>query len=263
MTSTATSVNEQVSRTETPNSSPPTVHSVPDSPNWETPKAHIKAQKQRIERAAKAAKEAKQAARAAEEAKRAAKAKATALPISETRPRIPDDEICRQCSIHAPHRVGMYDYDSPHLPKKIVIIKGKILKGTATTQDLMVQNTFAAVHTNYIHVPVPQAPATAQENGNHPAATPSAPKRNRERRPQNRHCKDSNCPVRAPHRRGRIHVDSRNVPTKIQIIVGKMTNNCASRDDFQLLRDFNAVHNPEVEKGETVEINDEDVEIIC
>ena len=242
MSSTAASVNEQVSRMETPNSSPPTVHSVPDSPKWETPKAHIKAQKQRIERAAKAAKEAKRAARAEEEAKRAAKAKATARPVSDARPRIPDDEVCRQCSIHAPHRVGMYSYDSPELPKKIVIIQGKILKGTATTQDLMVQNTFAC---------------------NHSAATASAPKRSRGRRLQNRNCKHSNCPVRAPHRRGRMHVDSRNVPTKIHIIMGKMANNCASREDFQLLRDFNAVHNPKVKEVDAVEMDSEDVEIIC
>lgn len=235
---------------------------MPESPKWETPKAHQRAQKQRIERAAKAAKEARAAARAAEEAQRAAKARATAQPLANGRPQYLQEELCRSCPIHAPHRIGMYKYDSPDLPKKILIIQGKVVKGTATHGDLMLQNAFAAVHTNSFHVPAPATPAAALSNAGNTAAPTSGPQRNRGRRFQNRNCRDPGCPVMAPHCRGRVHVDSRNVPRKIQTVTDRIANNRAAREEYQLLRDFHAVHNPEVEEEVNFEVDGE-AEIIC
>ena len=177
-------------------------------PKWEVPKAHRKAQKQRIDKAAKAAKEAKEAARKSQEQKAAREAIIAALKEktavsfkhgsrdqdqtqSGQPPRISDEERCWQCPIRAPHRIGIYHYESPDLPKKILIIQAKVLRGTATPQDLMLQNGFAAVHTNYAHVPIPveDLPADQQKADN---GTNTVFRRHRTPRSQNRHCKNPN-----------------------------------------------------------------------
>lgn len=254
MSQTTTTLIEQVWHTKAsaPGSSSPVA--VQESPKWETPKAHQKAQKKRIKRAAKAAKEAKMAAKA--------KVKAEAPKPSPSRAgQIPREELCKHCPIYAPHRVGMYQYNSPELPRKILIIQAKVLKGRATPEDIMLQSAFAAVHTHYTRVEAIQSNSAAT-NGDNETAQVSGSRR-RERRFRNRDCTHFKCPITAPHRCGRIHVDSRNTPRKIKIITSRIANDRAAWDDYQLIREYNAVHNPEPKQDQDGDAASEEVQIVC
>lgn len=105
-------------------------------PKWEIPKAHHKAQKQRIGTALKVAKEAKADAKA-QSGRKIQQIAQTQTKVSVEAQQyfyewIPAGELCRSCGIYAAHGVGIYRYASPEVPKKIIHIQAMILKGTAT-----------------------------------------------------------------------------------------------------------------------------------
>ena len=240
----------------------------PQSPGWETPKAHEKAQKRRIERASKAAKEAKAAAlKAAEESKAAAKgkAKAQSRPVPQRmtpmtakdskgpkpgdKAWIPREELCRSCGIYAPHRVGIYQYMSLELPYKILNIQRRITKGIATAEEIQLPNRFAAVHTNTPPTQTQHSAGPARPiNGNSRPQVPG-PRGHRQwskadKPRKNRCCRHPECPVTASHRPGRYGLNSCSTPRKIQIITAKLAEGLSMEEDHSILMAYRAVHSP-------------------
>ena len=272
----------------------PTQVSRQQSPDWETPKAHQKAQKQRIERASKVAKEAKAAAtKAAKEDKITTKGEAKAQPgpkpqqitppkakVSKgpkpgNRDWIPMEELCRSCGIHAPHRVGIYQYMSRELPYKILNIQRKISKGTATAEDIQLHNGFAAVHTNSPptgteHAAGPGRPVNGNPRLQVPPPSGHQQSSNGDKRRRRRWCRHPECPVAASHRRGRYALNSCSTPKEIQAMTAKLAEGVLTKEDYSVLMAYRVVHGPVGSHQGADEIEEVDdcasvasVEIIC
>lgn len=253
------------SQVESPLPTSPIQSPRPQSPEWETPKAHQMAQKQQISRASKVAKEAKAAAtKAAEDcnaaakevAKKAepkpimqAKAKKPAGPKPGNRNWIPSDELCRSCDIYAPHRVGIYQYMSPELPYKIFNIQRKISKGTATAEDIQLHNGFAAVHTNSPPTQAQHYAGSACPVDGNPCLQGSGPighqrSSNADRPRRFRRCRHPECRVTASHPRGRYRLSSCSTPRKIQIIMTHIAEGLVTEEEYCILVAYRAVHSP-------------------
>ena len=217
----------------------------PSSPEWETPKYHQKRQKQRNQRAEKVAQEA-----------RASPRSKTTIKLPNQTPNLggdwtPKEGLCQDCPILAPHRTGLYAYGSPELPKKILIIQAKIVKATATENDIRLQNGFAAVHAKFARGQL--QPVTEFANaGDNASGMQTSDLKNQQERSQ---CQHPQCPVQAWHRSG-----SRSRPKKIKNARAKIVKGIATEDDFQLLKEFLAVHDPE-EDNEGGGVSSERVEI--
>ncbi|KAL8795482.1 MAG: hypothetical protein Q9195_002071 [Heterodermia aff. obscurata] len=218
---------------EEPSPSPPS-SIPPSSPKWETPKAHLKRQKQRKQRAEKADREAKAALESPSQ-----KSNHTGDIIQEG--------LCQECPIHAPHRTGLYAYGSPELPKKILIIQAKIAKAKATENDIELHNGFAAVHANFARGQ-PHAVAASANAGDDGLGIQTSDLKRPQQRSQ---CQHPNCRSGSTSR-----------PKKIKKITAKIVKGIATEDDFQLLTEHLAVHNPG-EDDEGGATSSESVEIIC
>lgn len=201
----------------------------PSSPEWETPKYHQKRQKQRNQRAEKVAQEARASLRSK-----------TTIKLPNQISNLggdwtPKEDLCQDCPILAPHRTGLYAYGSPELPKKILTIQAKIVKAAATENDIKLQNGFAAVHAKFSRGQ-PQPVADSANAGDNALDIQTSGLKKPQERLQ---CQHPQCPVQAWHRSG-----SRSRPKKIKNIRTKIVKGIATDNDFQLLKEFSAVHNP-------------------
>ena len=230
------------------NASSPPFPISPSSPKWETPKAHLRRQKQRQQRAEKAA----------QKAQAELSGNITSeLPNQTSNSRegwIPEQDLCRDCPILAPHRKGLYAYGSPELPKKILIIQAKIMKARATEEDIKLQDGFAAVHTNDFGRVQAQLVVESANTGADDFGMQTS---DRKKPRQQSQCQHPECPIRAWHRSG-----YRSRPKKIENVTAKIKQGNATEDDFRFLSGFLTVHDAG-EDNESGRASSGSVEIIC